>query len=95
MIDYLIHYTIREAHPGDAPSIAKVHVDTWWAAYRDILPAGFLASLSYQITTEGWQKAFAELRTPKRPFSSPKARRRRSWASPAAARSATMIHIPG
>jgi len=39
--------------------MAKVHVDTWRAAYRDILPAGFLASLSYQTTTEGWQKAFA------------------------------------
>ena len=46
-------FIIREAHPNDGPGMAKVHVDTWRAAYRGILPDDFLDGLSYQATAEG------------------------------------------
>jgi GNAT superfamily N-acetyltransferase len=39
-------FTIREAQPGDARDIARVHIVTWQAAYADILPAEFLSGLS-------------------------------------------------
>jgi len=32
--------TIREATPDDAPAIAAVHVRSWQAAYRGIVPEG-------------------------------------------------------
>jgi ribosomal protein S18 acetylase RimI-like enzyme len=57
-------YTIRAAQPDDAPGMARVHVDTWRTAYQDILPAGFLAGLSYPTTAERWVKALVELRAP-------------------------------
>jgi ribosomal protein S18 acetylase RimI-like enzyme len=56
--------TIRSAQPDDAYGMARVHVDAWRAAYRDLLPAAFLASLSYPTTAERWVKALAELRAP-------------------------------
>jgi ribosomal protein S18 acetylase RimI-like enzyme len=56
--------TIRAAQPDDAYGMARVHVDAWRAAYRDLLPAGFLASLSYPATAERWVKALAELQAP-------------------------------
>ena len=38
---------IRLAHPGDAEAIAKIHVDSWRAVYRKILPSSYLNRLSY------------------------------------------------
>ena len=40
--------TIREAHISDAAGIARVHVDTWRSAYAGIVPADYLAALSYE-----------------------------------------------
>ncbi len=40
--------TIREAGPEDAHDMARVRVDTWRAAYRGIVPDGYLDSLSYE-----------------------------------------------
>jgi GNAT superfamily N-acetyltransferase len=37
---------IRQAQPADALAIAQVHIRTWQIAYRDLLPAPFLAHLS-------------------------------------------------
>jgi ribosomal protein S18 acetylase RimI-like enzyme len=42
-----LHIAIREAHVSDAAGIAKVHVDTWRSAYAGIVPASYLAALSY------------------------------------------------
>lgn len=39
---------IRPALLEDAPGIARVHVDAWREAYRDILPLDFLHGLSYE-----------------------------------------------
>src|SRR6266852_2478242 len=38
---------IREASPTDATAIARVHVDSWRTTYAGIVPADYLANLSY------------------------------------------------
>ena len=48
---------IREAGPSDAGAIARVHVDTWRTAYAGILPAEFLAGLSYGNSELNWSQA--------------------------------------
>jgi ribosomal protein S18 acetylase RimI-like enzyme len=50
-------FHIREANLEDAAGMAKVHVDTWRAAYQGIIAADFLAGLSYETAADGWQKA--------------------------------------
>jgi ribosomal protein S18 acetylase RimI-like enzyme len=57
-------FNIREANQDDVAGMAKVRVDTWRAAYQGIVPDDFLAGLSYQSTSERWQKAFWENRSP-------------------------------
>ncbi len=39
------HAPIREAHPGDARDIADVHVRSWRATYRNLLPGTYLRYL--------------------------------------------------
>lgn len=36
---------IRVARPADAPAVAEVHVRSWQAGYRDLLPDAYLDSL--------------------------------------------------
>lgn len=36
---------IRKASPYDAKAIAQVHIRSWQAAYRDLMPADYLGSL--------------------------------------------------
>ncbi len=45
---------IREARLADAGAIARVHIDTWRTAYAGIIPASFLAGMSYQAREERW-----------------------------------------
>jgi len=47
---------IRAATVDDAPGMARVHVDTWRAAYRGIVAAAFLDALSYEARTERWRE---------------------------------------
>jgi len=51
---------VRAASVEDAPGMARVHVDTWRAAYRDILPADFLEALSYEARTQRWRDNLAQ-----------------------------------
>lgn len=46
---------IREAQAVDAAAIAGVHVDAWRTTYQQILPADFLAGLSYAQRESMWQ----------------------------------------
>jgi ribosomal protein S18 acetylase RimI-like enzyme len=48
---------IRPARIEDAAGIARIHVETWRAAYAGIMPAEFLAGLSVESRTKSW--AFA------------------------------------
>ena len=36
---------LREARPGDEPAVAELHVRSWQEAYRELMPAEFLAAL--------------------------------------------------
>ena len=38
---------MRRATPDDALALAKIHIDSWRAAYRDLVPDAHLASLDY------------------------------------------------
>ena len=46
---------IREARIEDAAAIARVHVDAWRTTYPGIVPADYLASLSYLEREEMWR----------------------------------------
>jgi GNAT superfamily N-acetyltransferase len=50
---------IREATTRNADAIAKVHVTTWRAAYRGILPASYLGSLSVDVSAGRWCRSLA------------------------------------
>jgi GNAT superfamily N-acetyltransferase len=52
---------IREANLADAPSIAKVHVDTWRTTYSNLMPARFLADLSYEERNTKWVKILSNI----------------------------------
>ena len=45
---------IRPADVDDAPSIAKVHVDTWRTTYGGIIPQSYLDNLTVQNRSVGW-----------------------------------------
>lgn len=47
---------IREAISDDIPGIARVHVDTWRTAYIGIVPAEYLAKLSYERSEARWRE---------------------------------------
>lgn len=49
---------IRPAVESDIPGLARVHVDTWRAAYRGIVPDSTLAGLSYERREERWRHNF-------------------------------------
>ena len=51
---------IRNATEQDAPGIARVHVDSWRAAYKEILPSEFLACISYEKRTTLWENNIAD-----------------------------------
>ncbi|MDE2860273.1 MAG: GNAT family N-acetyltransferase [Chloroflexota bacterium] len=53
-----MNVTIRAANPADAGSIARVHIDSWRTTYAGVVPAEYLASLSYQRRESGWSKVF-------------------------------------
>ena len=48
--------SVRAATVGDAPAIAGVHVTSWQAAYKCLLPDDLLAALSVERRTKNWQR---------------------------------------
>jgi ribosomal protein S18 acetylase RimI-like enzyme len=46
---------IRAAEPGDARRIAEIHVRSWRAAYRGILPDSVLDELSVEERERSWE----------------------------------------
>jgi GNAT superfamily N-acetyltransferase len=48
--------SVRPATPSDADAIAVVHVDSWRAAYRGIVPARILDGLSVERRAAGWRE---------------------------------------
>jgi ribosomal protein S18 acetylase RimI-like enzyme len=51
---------VRPAVLEDAAEIARVHVATWRSAYRDLLPADFLGSLSEAYYAERWTRVISD-----------------------------------
>jgi len=51
---------IRSAVPADAASIAKVHVDSWRETYTGLMPAAFLAKLSYEQREKVWDRILVQ-----------------------------------
>lgn len=51
---------IREAGPGDAQAIAEIHVRSWLATYRGMLPDAILDSLSVEQREEAWRSRLVE-----------------------------------
>ena len=47
---------IRPAHLEDAEGIAHVHIESWRTTYKGIVPADFLAALSYERRVEMWKR---------------------------------------
>jgi hypothetical protein len=39
---------IREATLADAEGVARVHVDTWRSAYKEMVPDSYLDGLNYE-----------------------------------------------
>jgi GNAT superfamily N-acetyltransferase len=50
---------IRRATPEDARAIAEVHVASWLAAYRGLLPDEALAALDVDVRSERWREVLA------------------------------------
>ena len=48
---------IRTAQVADAPAIARIHVETWHAAYRGIVPESYLARMSIDKRTASWERS--------------------------------------
>ena len=55
---------IRPALPGDAPAIARVHVRSWQAAYRDIFPDHYLDTLDVDDRARRWESTLQEPLSP-------------------------------
>jgi ribosomal protein S18 acetylase RimI-like enzyme len=46
---------VRQARDADVPSIAEIHVRSWQAAYRDILPDELLGGLAVSERETSWR----------------------------------------
>jgi GNAT superfamily N-acetyltransferase len=55
---------IRPAVPGDAPSIAALHVRAWQVAYAGVIPAEYLMGMDVEARTPLRRKQIEELETP-------------------------------
>ncbi len=52
--------TIRRAKPADAAEIAAVHITAWRSAYPGILPADYLAGLSFSSHAAQYESAIRD-----------------------------------
>lgn len=48
---------IRRASLADARAVAEVHVESWRAAYRDLVPQGYLDALSIDSREKFWRES--------------------------------------
>lgn len=64
--DGVVH--LRRARDEDARAIAQVHVRTWQHAYRDLLPAQFLAALNVEARERFWRSEIQVVPADRRPW---------------------------
>ena len=55
---------IRDATTADTEEIARLHLESWWSAYRDIVPDGFLGSITLESRITRWRRALSKLELP-------------------------------
>jgi L-amino acid N-acyltransferase YncA len=55
---------VRPATPDDADAIASVHVRSWQAAYRGIVPDAMLEGLSIERRASWWRDELTEMMPP-------------------------------
>ena len=55
---------LRPAVPGDAMAVARVHVRAWQAAYRGMMPDGYLAGLRPEDRAQRYRFASEDVRDP-------------------------------
>jgi GNAT superfamily N-acetyltransferase len=48
--------SIRRAHAGDAPAIARVRIDSWRSTYRGIMPDAYLDGMQVEASTALWDR---------------------------------------
>lgn len=53
---------VRHARPADASAIAKVHVETWRAAYAGLVPEQYLVRMTASGQAFTWRKVLARKR---------------------------------
>jgi GNAT superfamily N-acetyltransferase len=80
---------LRPATVADADGIAEVHVRSWQAAYRGLMPQEVLDSLSIAERAAGWARILAE--TPRRTLVAIRGERVVGWASFGDARDADAV----
>jgi ribosomal protein S18 acetylase RimI-like enzyme len=56
--------SLRPARPGDAAAIAKVHVETWRAAYAGLVPDEFLVSMTESKQALKWNNMIRRAAAP-------------------------------
>ena len=50
-------YSVRHATPRDAKAIAEIHVATWQAAYKDLMPEDYLSKITVEKRLAYWKEA--------------------------------------
>lgn len=55
-----ITHTIRPADPDDAPSVARIHVESWHVAYRGLMPDEVIARMDLATRTGYWGALIAD-----------------------------------
>lgn len=48
---------VRQAKPGDAPSVARIYVDSWHDTYAGIVPTRLLRALTHNGQSARWRSA--------------------------------------
>jgi GNAT superfamily N-acetyltransferase len=56
---------VRRAQAGDALGVATVHVRSWQAAYKGLMPDGYLDQLDIERRRIGWERNIAEADWPR------------------------------
>ncbi len=51
---------IRDARVEDAAGLARVRIETWRTAYRELIPAEVLAELDVEKEIQRWQESLAQ-----------------------------------
>ena len=50
-------YSVRPATARDAKAIAQIHVTTWQAAYKDLIPEDYLSKMTLEKRLAYWSVA--------------------------------------